>query len=89
MIQVTFTENLRRHVELDACSVEDGNLASVLEAVFQQYPALKSYIVDEQGQLRQHVLLAIDKELIQGSLNQYLEREGFQRLHIMQALSGG
>jgi hypothetical protein len=58
MIQVTFTENLKRHVDIDAITVGDGNLESVLNAVFEHYPALKTYVVDEQYQLRQHVMLA-------------------------------
>ena len=57
--------------------------------VFQQYPTLKAYVVDDQGQLRKHMQVFVDGELIR-------DRECFtdrvsdrSEIFIMQALSGG
>jgi len=89
MVKITFTENLARHVKLTTLELQDGTIAEVIEQLFGQYPMLKPYIFDEQNKLRKHVMLAIDKQLLQGDLSSHLKMTGFKRLHIMQALSGG
>jgi hypothetical protein len=89
MVEVSFTGNLARHIDVETISVTSGTLTSVLEITFQRYPELKPYIVDEQWNLRKHVMLAVDKQLIQGQLHSYSDLTGFSRVHIMQALSGG
>lgn len=89
MVQVSFTENLQRHVRCDALSVEPGSLAAVLAQVFERYPPLAGYLLDDQGELRKHVMLAIDQQLVQGALPRDQWLAAGSRLHIMQALSGG
>ncbi|GGX72967.1 MoaD/ThiS family protein [Saccharospirillum salsuginis] len=89
MVEVSFTQNLQRHVECHALQVADGTLAEVLERVFEVYPALKDYVLTEQGELRKHVMLAIDQQLVQGALPARQRLNSGSRLHVMQALSGG
>jgi len=89
MIKVSFTANLARHISVDAVDLEDGTLFDVLTQLFSVYPSLQPYILDEQEQLRQHIMLALDKQLVQGDLGSVGQQSGFSRLHIMQALSGG
>lgn len=89
MIEVSFTENLQRHVQCRALRVEPGSLAQVLARVFEHYPALKGYLLDDQGGLRKHIMLAIDQQLVQGALPREQPLAAGSRLHIMQALSGG
>lgn len=89
MVSVSFTENLQRHVACGPIEVSEGLLADVLDQVFATYPALKDYVLTEQGDLRQHVMLAIDQQLVQGALPKRQRLNSGSRLHIMQALSGG
>jgi len=89
MIDVSFTENLQRHVECRSIQVEAGTLTEVLDRVFDVYPALKDYVLTEQGELRKHVMLAIDQQLVQGALPARQRLNSGSRLHVMQALSGG
>ena len=89
MVEVSFTGNLQRHIEVASIEVESGSLVEVLDQVFEAYPKLKPYLFDEQNQLRPHIMLALDRQLIQRNLDQFKHQTGFTRLHIMQALSGG
>lgn len=89
MVKVSFTENLQRHLRCDAVTVTPGTLDEVLAQVFEQYPPLAGYVLDDQGELRKHVMLAIDQQLVQGALPHQQRLEQGSRLHIMQALSGG
>lgn len=87
--RVTFTKNLERHV---ACPTEDvagATLGAALDAYFERHPKVRGYVLDEQGELRRHVVLFVDGR-------QVAERKGFSQplradseVYVMQALSGG
>ena len=89
MIQVTFTENLQRHVDVAPIETGEGDLETILRAAFEQFPKLQPYIMTEQFGLRKHIMLALDDQLLQGDVKPYLQQPVRRRLHIMQALSGG
>ncbi len=89
MARISFTANLARHVDVTTVDIAGQTLKDILDQLFSQHPQLKPYIVDEQGNLRKHIMLAIDQELVQGDVAPYLKRTDVNRLHIMQALSGG
>jgi hypothetical protein len=89
MPSVTFTPNLQRHVICPTLVVSGDNVRSVLDQVFAANPALRSYVVDDQGELRKHVIVFVDNEII-------MERRGLtdavqtdSEIFVMQALSGG
>jgi molybdopterin converting factor small subunit len=89
MVNVSFTANLARHIELSPLVVESGTLEFIFEQIFNQYPKLKPYLLDEQSNLRKHIMLAIDQQLVQGNLDSFMRTTNIKRIHIMQALSGG
>ena len=64
MTQVSFTENLRRHVECPPVSVSGATAREVLDAVFADNPMLKSYILDDQGRVRRHVNVFINGDMV-------------------------
>ena len=89
MPRVTFTQNLRRHVDTPELEVEGATLREVLDAAFAAAPKIRDYVLDEQGALRKHVVAFIDGE-------QSVDRVGLSdavpsdaTVAIMQALSGG
>ena len=90
MITVRFPPHLRRFIELPPeCHSEGATLVELFEDLERQFPGVRSYLVHENGELRQHVNLFFD-----GSL--HTRREGLQQslenvseVVIMQALSGG
>ena len=89
MPRVTFTANLERHLSAPAVEVEGATVRQALEAVFHGNPQLRSYVVDDQGRLRQHVLVFVDGEMIRDrdGLGDALQPSA--ELYVMQALSGG
>jgi hypothetical protein len=89
MPTVAFTPNLRRHLECPAVDVPTGTVAEALEAVFRDNPRLRSYVVDEQGRLRQHVAVFVGGELIRDRVRLTDQIAEGQDVFVMQALSGG
>ncbi|HYX53857.1 MAG TPA: ubiquitin-like small modifier protein 1 [Candidatus Limnocylindrales bacterium] len=72
-------------------SVESGpeNVRELLDALWQAHPSLRDRIVDEQGQLRQHVNIFVGDEAV--AWNDGLESkvpDGVEVL-IVPAVSGG
>jgi len=89
MAQVKFTQNLRQHLSVEACEVTAGTVREALDSVFAENPQLRSYVVDDQGRLRQHVVIFVDGEMIRDRLSMS-DRIGPEvELFVMQALSGG
>ncbi|MDN3648032.1 hypothetical protein QWZ13_03830 [Reinekea marina] len=86
-VKVTYTENLQRHIDLHSIQVDEGPLTQVLTCVFQQFPNLKHYVLDDQNRLRKHVMLVVDNNIVQSDIESVDQVKS--SLHIMQALSGG
>ena len=56
MPHVEFTSQLAQHVDCPANqTVPAGTLEELLETMFKQYPALRDYIMQENGELQNHV----------------------------------
>jgi hypothetical protein len=86
---MAFTPNLQRHLDCPEVQVSPGTVAEALERVFAENPRLRSYIVDEQGRLRQHVAVFIGGELVRDRLHLSDRIQEDQDVFVMQALSGG
>ena len=86
---IAFTPNLRRHLDCPEVEVSCATVFEALERVFAENPRLRSYIVDEQGRLRQHVAVFVGGELIRDRLHLSDPIEPGQEGVVMQALSGG
>lgn len=89
MARVSFTKNLRRHVDSPEIEVDGSTVNEVLEAVFAANPRVRGYVLDDQGALRKHMAVFVDGEQIgdRAALSDPAP-EGCE-IYIMQALSGG
>lgn len=89
MARMFFTQHLRRLVPHEPVEVGGATLRAALDDLFRQLPALRSYVLDDQGRLRQHVCVFVDDERIDfsGSLDCKVAPES--EIYVMQALSGG
>lgn len=85
MIRVAFTPNLRRHLPCPSVETDGETVAAALDAIFADYPRLRSYVLDDQSRLRRHVVIYLNNE--KAELRAVL-KDG-DELYIMQALSGG
>jgi len=86
---ISFTPNLRRHVDCPDAEAPGATVREVLDRVFAANPRLRGYVVDERGVLRKHMIVFVDGKQIEDR-----ERLGDavapgSELYVMQALSGG
>jgi molybdopterin synthase sulfur carrier subunit len=86
---VAFTSALQRHVEAPPEAVEGGTVRAALEAYFARHAAARAYVLDEQGALRQHVVVFVDGAQVRsrGALDDAVSPGA--EIYVMQALSGG
>ena len=74
---------------MDDLELDAQNLPLLIDKCERKYPGIKSYILDEQGILRQHVNLFVDGELIKDRQKLTDKLQDSSEVYIMQALSGG
>lgn len=89
MPTVHFTANLQRHVDAPSRTVAGATVREALEAVFTEAPRLRGYIVDDQGRLRQHVVVFVDGQAVQDRVALADAVGEASEVYVMQALSGG
>ena len=89
MATVTFTENLKRHIDCPQLSADGETVRQVLTRAFEDYPKLGDYVLDEQGQLRKHMTLSVDGQMIadRHTLSDKVTPDSV--IFVVQALSGG
>jgi hypothetical protein len=89
MPTVEFTPNLSRQTKAEACTVNGSTVSEALEAVFARTPKLRGYIVDEQGEVRTHVVIFVDGTAIKDRRTMSDSVDQDSDIFVMQALSGG
>lgn len=89
MTTLSFTPNLRRHVECPSAQVEGVTVRQVLEAYFQANPKVRSYVLDDQGAVRKHVAIFLNQELVYDRTELSDPVREHDDIFVVQALSGG
>ncbi len=89
MPRVVFTSNLQRHVPCPEREVNAASVRAALDAVFEDAPALRDYVLDEQGDLRKHVVIYVNGEPLRDRLDLAQALAGDAEVYVLQALSGG
>lgn len=89
MPSVSFAPALTRHVPCPPQQVDATNVRAALDAAFAAAPALKCYVLDEQGAVRKHVAVFVNGDMLrrERALDRGLERD--DRVMVIQALTGG
>jgi len=92
MATVAMTPHLYRYfpqLEQISVEVEAGSVAHAIQQLEQQAPGFSSYVLDDHGALRRHVMISIDDNLLvdRKGLSDLIGAES--TLYIFQALSGG
>jgi molybdopterin synthase sulfur carrier subunit len=89
MARVTFTENLQRHVQCPPTSAPGTTVREVLDSVFEINPRARGYVLDDQGELRVHMMIFVDGQQVRDrrGLADPVGADG--EVYVMQALSGG
>ncbi|MCE9622658.1 MAG: MoaD/ThiS family protein [Actinomycetia bacterium] len=89
MPTVSFTANLRRHVDCPAATVQGSTVAECLAAYFEEHPQVRSYVLDEQARVRKHVAVFVGSEQLTDPAAQSDPVGSTTEITVMQALSGG
>lgn len=89
MARVAFTPNLQRHLPCPTQDADGSTVGAVLDAVFRDNPRLRSYILDDQGRVRQHIYIFLNNDRIadRERLSDPVKAE--DEIYVMQALTGG
>lgn len=87
---VRFTYALKRFFPgISEIRLEGRSVGDILAAVDKVHPGMRSYLLDDQGRVRQHVQIYLDGQPL-------TDRQGLSdpvdpetEIYLMQALSGG
>ncbi|MEO7151176.1 MAG: MoaD/ThiS family protein [Burkholderiaceae bacterium] len=89
MARIVFTAQLRRFTDTPEVNTPAPRLREALDAAFAVNPRLRGYVLDDQGQLRPHVVVFIDGLRNRDRIAQADPLAPDSRVYVLQALSGG
>lgn len=89
MPHVSFTPNLRRHLDAPPLQVTGETVAAAFEQVFRRHPELRGYLLDDQGRLRRHVAVFVDGRRVRDTATLSDPVSPESEVCVVQALSGG
>ena len=89
MVRVCFTQNVQAYVRCPEVNAQGDTALKVLLSAFEQIPRARGYFLDEQDQLRQHVIVFIDGAPIRDRAKLSDPVPPDATVYVMQALSGG
>ena len=89
MAYLYFTPNLARQVECPPGELEAGTVSELLELYFSEWPAVRGYVLDDQGAVRKHVKVVVDDNYLvdRSQLSDPVQPDS--KVYIFQLLSGG
>jgi hypothetical protein len=89
MPRIVFTPQLRRFTSTPEVDSAALTLRAGLDDAFAVNPALRGYVLDEQGHLRPNVAVFIDGRRSTDRIALSDELRPDSTVHVLQALSGG
>jgi hypothetical protein len=89
MARVFFTAHLRKHQPCDTTEVAGETVGEALGQIFVGQPELRSYLLDDQGRVRQHVMIFVDDVPLADRQRLSDRVTPGSTIYVMQALSGG
>lgn len=89
MPRVVIAPAIQRHVPTPDTTLPAATVADALAGVFETRPALRAYLLDDQGALRRHVAVFVDGQAVRDRrrLSDAVGPES--EIYVVQALSGG
>jgi molybdopterin synthase sulfur carrier subunit len=89
MAKLMFTPNLARLIQCPEGEWPGTTVREVLLAAFAHQPQARSYVLDDQGELRKHVTVFVDGEQVMDRTSLGDPVGPGAQIYVMQALSGG
>ncbi len=89
MVSLHFTQNIQRHIACPERSVDGATVKQALDNYFTDLAAARTYVLDDQGALRQHMMIFVDGAPVMDRVSLSDPVKAESKLYIIQALSGG
>ena len=89
MPSVYFTPNLTRHTECPTETLPADTVAELLERYFERWPAVRGFVLDDQGEVRKHIKVLVDGRNLRDRRRLSDGLAEGSEVHVFQALSGG
>jgi sulfur-carrier protein len=89
LVNVTFAASLQRYVACAPQHVPSASLREVLKAALQDAPELAHYVFDDQGNIRKHVAVFINRDMLQNRADLTKVINAGDQVLVIQALTGG
>jgi len=89
MAIVHFTSHLQSYAPCDPVEVEGATVADALGTALTDNARLRSYLFDEHGRLRRHIMVFVDGQMIDDRVGLSDPVDPQTEVYVMQALSGG
>ncbi len=86
---VEFAPALTRHVACAPQRIEADTLRAALDRAFLAAPGLRSYVLDEQGNVRKHVAVFVNAQMVRDRKQLGIALKPDDRVMVIQALTGG
>lgn len=86
---VTFTRALERFLDAPSATAAGATVREALDAVFASRPALRGYVLDDQGALRRHVAVYVNGAPVRDRARLTDPVGPDDEVFVLQALSGG
>lgn len=89
MPTVAFTRALERFLQAPPADVGGATVGEALGAAFAARPALKGYVLDDQGGLRRHVACYVNGQPVRDRIRLSDPVTAADKIYVFQALTGG
>ena len=89
MATLHFTQNLIRHTQCPTADIHAATVGELLDRYFETWPAVRDYVLDNQGEVRQHVKVLVDGANIRDRRKLTDRLNPDSEVYVFQALSGG
>ncbi len=89
MARLIFTQQLARFIDVPEVATSAASLRPALDAAFADWPRLRGYVLDDQGHLRENVVIFIDGRRCTDRIKLDDPLQPASAVYVLQALSGG
>jgi hypothetical protein len=87
--RLIFTSHLGGIVPEGEAAFPGATVSEVLAGAFAKWPALEGYVLDDQGQLRRHVVIFLGDRRLPAAAALGAPVDETSEVFVLQALSGG
>ncbi|MGV6827655.1 MAG: MoaD/ThiS family protein [bacterium] len=89
MAQLSFSANLSRRIDCPERQIAADSVAALFQQYALEHPAVRDYILDNQGAVRKHVMVVVDDHNLRDRTGLTDALKPHSKVYVYQALSGG